>query len=970
MKPSAGCPPDLPFLSTFFARLRLPLLLALLALAGASYAYFAGEAATLPVRPVAHLAPVPLVLDSVAVGPARLPLPVNGYAVTLTHDVAGPYTHPTAATLWLLVLAGALVGWLAVVSTLERPAFLAGTGPVIFLLSSLNVDTLGLFSGSQPYFLWGSLALLGGAAGGLHLLGESVRLPARVALFGALTALLAGLIYWKTPLPLADTTLQLAAYATPAGAVLLALLVLWVGVENGRALLWFNTQADQPEGRFGLLPFVAANLLYVGALVLYWWNDNHLTLAFGLRFDPLVLLLPAVLTSALGLRLRAPSYAGWVPYAAARPLLGLLVAAAAGALGYALYCANTPVLDAARTYTALLLGLLGASFLLYCLVNFGPLIQQRLPVYRVAFEPRRLPLYAVYVLALGSFVALQVRLAWPLLDQVQAGEYNLLGDVARQQSEAHPDDLPQALLAERYYAESGDVLDRFNRPAQLGRAALYRFRGQLQNEQNALRRALLRRPDERVSLRLAALLTEPGDFLAALDVLRRARQATPGSFALTSDLTQLFTRSSLTDSVAVYFGRAEALAPGSPVNYANQLGFLLGQALVPAAAKLAKTHAPSQVTAPALSANEDLLSLLSFTTPPSYQGGVVKLSITSAAPVPADLEGDTFAQVYQEALQTARDASAATRAQWIKALAVLAARPANEPYYEQLLYLQSLLLHAAGQELAARQVLAPLTAGTTASAGYYQYVLGLWQLQQEQYATAATQLAQAARNGFREAVPAQLFAAYVGCYTPDSARAVAKRVQMLPDSAQRRAARQLLQMTELGEGIQAGRWARYIRRVESPTLADTTDLRRWLEKAGPLLPAGGQLYGQAALAQRHGQAARANWLYGRIVQETPFNEPAVLAAGRYYARQRDFTEAYNALNRGLTENPTSEPLLQATALAAADAGLADLGQAALDQLRPRFSPPAYANLLAQFAARRAAQAAARAAFDQPPVPAR
>ncbi|RZL03666.1 MAG: hypothetical protein EOO62_21445, partial [Hymenobacter sp.] len=131
----------------------LPLLLALLALAGAVYYYFAGESAVLPVQLVPHLAPVPLTLDSVAVGPVRLPLPVSGFITTLTHDVGGPYTQPLAAMLWLSTLALALAGWLAVVSMLRRPAFLAGMVPVIFLLLALNADALGVFSGSKQYFL-------------------------------------------------------------------------------------------------------------------------------------------------------------------------------------------------------------------------------------------------------------------------------------------------------------------------------------------------------------------------------------------------------------------------------------------------------------------------------------------------------------------------------------------------------------------------------------------------------------------------------------------------------------------------------------------------------------------------------------------------------------------------------------------------------------------------------------------------
>lgn len=905
----------------------LPALLALLALAGAVYFYFTGESATLPVQLVPHLAPVPLVLDSVAVGPARLALPVSGFLTTLTHDVGGPYTQPLVAGLWLGVLALALAGWLAVVSMLARPAFLAGTVPVVFLLMSLNSDALGIFSESKQYFLYLALALLGAAALGLQAFGDRVRAVWRVVIFLVIMGGLVALLLARTKLPLAETALHLAAYATPAGAALVAALIVWVGVENVRALLWFNTQAERPEGRFGLLPFVLASLLYLGALGLYYWNDGTLALGGGLHLDPLVLLLPAILMAGLGLRERAPSYGGWLPYAAAQPLYWLLVAAATAALGYALATANASLLAAARAFSGRALGLLGAAFLLYVLVNFGSLIRQRLPVHRVVFEPRRLPFYTVYILGLAGLFLFELRNNWPLLDLVQAGQYNQLGDLARQQSESRPEDLPLALLAERYYAESGDVLDRFSRTAQLGRAALYRFRDQRQNELNALRRALKRQPDAKISLKLNALLTEPADFFDALEVMRQARRAAPGNFALASDMAQLFTRSALTDSVAFYLDKAERLKPNSYVSRTNQLGFLLSQGLVPAAQKLA---ADSKATPaePGLLANKELLQLLS------------NKPAEPAAPASVLLDGASFAQLYHAALLTARAAQPSACRRLTEALTRLAGYAANEPYYEQILFLQALLRHAAGDELAARQTLAPLTVGATATAGYYQYVLGLWQLQQEQYATAASQLALAAEHGATDARLPRAWALALAGH-PDSAQAAYQRLATDPGQA-RAAAR-------LGLALRA-----------PASLAGQPTAAR----------SGSAELAAARQAEAAGQVAQATRRYQALVQAAPFNEAAVLAAARYFASQKAYTDAYDALNKGLAENPASESLQQAYVLAAADAGLAELGQSVLEQLRPRLSPAEYANLLAQFAARRAAHAAAGAAFDQPPVPAR
>ena len=869
--------------------------LAVLAVGLAVYYYFAGEGSTLPLRLVPHLAPAPLVLDTVAAGPLRLPVPVSGFVVSLTHDVAGPFTQPVAAGLFLGLLAVVLVGWVAVASTLARLAFVAGMVPVIFFLMSLNAEALGVFNTGERYVLYVLLGVVGGAAFGLHAFAERLPLAGRALVMGALVAGLGGLLFGGSQYSVPETALQLAAYATPGGAVLVALLVLWVGIENVRALLWFNTQAEAPGSRFGLGPFVAASALYLAALLGYVWN-GALALLPGLGLDPLVLLLPAVLAGGLGLRLRAPSYAAVLPYVGgAAVLFPLLTAGAAGVLAYAFATANTPLLVAARNFTALALLALGGGFLLYVLLNFAPLIRRRLRVYRVAFEPRRLPFYPVYVLGLGVLIMVQTRQGFTWPDQVLAGQYNHLGDLARQQSEAQPDDLGLALLAERYYAESGDVRYRFNAHAEFGRAALYRFRQQRRNEINALRRALRRGPSEKASLRLATLYSEPADLFEGLDVLRRGLQAQPRSAALAGDLAQLFTQTTLTDSVAYYLDRAERLAPGSYASQTNQLAFLLSQGLLPAADKLAATFRPNGGE-PALASNRLLLALQRPPVP-ARPGGAPPAAAEFAAV--GDLDAASFGHLHHAVLTEARRG----RATLLPALVRLGARPANADYYEQLLFLQALARHALGQEQAARQLLGPLGAGSSAPARYYQHLLGLWQLQQGQYVTAAEQLDRAG----------------------------------VADSATRRAVRALA----MGPAPEVNLLA--------------------------LAPVGRAWLAQARRAEQRGDSAAAGKSYQRIVREAPFNEPAIRAAAAFFGRRRDYPAAYEALRAGLDENPRSRALLEAYALAAADAGLSEYAAEALAQLRRRLPPGEYATLVARYADRQAARAAAGVSFSGSPA---
>ena len=902
--------------------------LAALAVGLAGYYYFTGETSTLPLRTVPHLQPLALTLDSVAAGPVYVPVQASGFVTTLTHDVAGPYTQPVAAALFLLLLAGALVGWMAVVSTLARAAFVAGMVPVIFLLLSLNTESLGVFGTSERYFLYLMLGLIGGGAFGLHAFAEGLALRWRVLVMGAIVAGLTGLLYAQSMLPAQETTLQLAAYATTGSAVLLALLVLWVGVENVRALLWLNTQAEQPTGRFGLVPFVLAAGLYVGTLLLYLWNNGRLELWPGLELDPLVLLLPALLAGWLGLRLRAPSYGAWLPYATgAAQLYPLAVLGAAGAFGYAFATANTPLLVAVRSFVGAALGLLGAAFLLYVLINFGPLIKQRLRVYRVAFEPRRLPFYAVYVLGIGGIIFLQSRQGFPLPDQVRAGQFNLLGDLSRQQSEAAPDDLGLAGLAERYYAESGDVLYRANLHAELGRAALYRFRQQRQNEINSLRRALLRGPSEKVSVRLASLYDQPDDLFEGLDILRRGLKAQPHSAPLAGDLAQLFTQTALTDSVAFYLDKAGQLAPDSYASRTNQLGFLINQDLL--------TEARAQ--AAKLKAGPDEPALLSNLTLLQLRTGAKVASLPAPGTGPLALDAASFAQVYHCVLLAVARQPAQLTPGLFQYLSQLTNEPANADYYEQLLFLQALGRHARGQELLARQLLLPLATGTSATAAYYQQLLGLWQLQQGQYATAADQLGFAASHGAPQAAGLRVYALALS-NEPDSVQAATTRLLASADTAQQRQGQRVRQQ------------------LAAPALA-----------AKPRVHIGADWLTAAQAAATKGEVKRATAGYQRIVREAPFNEPAILAAAVFYARQGQAQAAYAALRAGLNENPASLPLLRAYVLAAADAGLTEYAAEALAELRRRLPAPAAANLAAEYAARQAARRAAAASFSGGPA---
>ncbi|WP_324676383.1 hypothetical protein [Hymenobacter sp. GOD-10R] len=992
-------------------------LVASVALALACYYYFTGDDHAFPIEPVAQLTPVPTTLAPVRVGLAELPVRVNGYLVTQTYDVTGPYVQPVAASLLLSLLAICLVYYLAVVSTLARTPFVVSMGLLIFLLMSLNADLLGVFDTSKQYFLIAALLALGLPAYAFHAFWPQTSLSRRLLTFAAIVAILSGLLLWRSDYSAPFVVLHLASYFTAGGAAVVGLLTLWVCFENIYGLLWFNTQAENPASRFGLWPFLLASGLYLGILLFYYLNEGEVLLFAGLRLDPLVLLLPSVVVGWLGLRRRAATYNDWLPYwPVASHLYLVLTALAAGALGYAFVTANDPLLSAARDFVGLALLTGGVGFMIYLLLNFAPLIKQRLRVYRVVYEPRRVPFYAVYIFALGALIAVEVRNNFFVLDQVQAGYYNNIGDLTRLQSEQQPQADALALLAERYYAES-DVLDRYNRKASFGRAALYRFRAQRQNEINALRRALSRQPSEKVSLRLAALYTtDQRDFFDRLQVLREALKAHPRSAFIASDLAQLYTRSTLTDSVATYQARAEALAPNNAVLRANKLAFFMQhQQWKDAQALVADQPIPEDAVA--LQTNTLLLAQLTRKPTPK----------TPAPPRDQDLTSATFAQVYHLALNSIgrRDTSL------LPVLGKLAQRPGNAAYFEQLTFLRALTQYYGGHPMTAQNTLLPLTGGTSAEAAYYHNLWGTWLLDQQLYNSAIARLAVAKQGGYAEAALPRAYAFALNSQL-DSARLslqtvaqeknplIAQPARMLqqvlstdfnrdyrlaseavraqylvvrgaslyPESLviqaaalRDPAARQAALLAQVPRAIRVGQVQEAreaIERYAAPVAEKTPTASAWNVVRGQLYtqekkPAELQqflqtayftsldraygLYYQAELAQLQQQPSKAARLYAQLSREAPYLEPAMLSAAAFYTAQRNFTATYNLLQHALTANAQSAALLKAYAMATIPAGLGDYASAPLEELRTLLSPAEYATFRQQFEARHAAQLA-------------
>ncbi|KUG06787.1 hypothetical protein ASU33_05500 [Solirubrum puertoriconensis] len=880
------------------------------ALGLALYFYFAGPEHTLPVGTIAQLTPVPTTIAKLPAGTDTLALPANAYLVTQTYDVAGPMLWPAAAGAWVVLLGIGLAVWLAAISQLSRLAFVAGAAAAIFLLMSLNMDLLGIFGEQDQYFLMLSIAVLIGAAFVLHAFLEGLSFGWRLVLFAVLVAALGALLLAKTRHPASFVVLHLAAYGTLAGAAAIALLAVWLGGELIYGLLWLNTQGATQKGRFGLVPFVLSSALLLGILLMYYWNAGKLAILPGVYLNPYLLLLAAAAIGWYTLPLREPTYRAWVPRQAATWLYVALLLVAIGTFGYASATLNEPLLQATRDFVALALGALGLAFFLYVMLNFGTLIKQRLQVHRVAYDPRRMPFYMMYALGIGIIVVVLMRNQFDLYDRARAGQYIQFGDLTRLQSEQQPDNLYLALLAERYYAEA-DQLDPLNARAALGRAALYQAKSQRQNEINILRSTLRREPNEKVWLRLAARFDQPTDFFERQQVLRQGLGAFPASGRLNAEMAQLYSRSSLPDSVLHYYGRATAANDADPVPHTNWLAFLLKNNQLEGARASANDNPNPKW--PAWQNNTLVLDLLRGRY---QQVADTKLAVDSALTVAQ------FAQLYHLGLaEAARHDTAA-----LPLVQNLLRVQANDAYADQLTFVGGLQLLRSARPAPGFDQLEALATGATS--GYYHQVLGIYLLERGLYASAAARLALAEQAGNTAALLPRAYAlAWAG--QPDSARVVAQRAIVA-------------------------------------TPASASSLRGIL--AGAILPAPkaarplAQAYANAASTAAKDSKAAAQQ-YQKLTQADPFDESGVVQASDFFTQRQDPITAYEIMRRALSYNPESVALLQGFVLAAADAGLEEYATTSFAKLGTLLPSSEYITFRNNYDKRRAAHRAAVAPWN-------
>jgi hypothetical protein len=986
-------------------------LTALTALGLAFYAYLAGPDQAIPWEKSADLQQVNFPAERFELLLQSLDIRVKGFLVTERFDVGLPVLPKAAAGLLLALLGVSATYYLAVVSTFRQLPFFAAMLLWMLFLSTFNFDLLGIFPGTRQYILMAVLLATGGSAFAFQAFLSQASLRLRLLAFAAIIGATGALVTLASPLSPALTALELVNYGSFGCLVAAALFIFWVSYENIHGLLWFNTQAANPQRRFSRWQFILISSLYLINLVLLYLKNTRIFVADMLLLNEFLLLACSALVGFWGTRQRERLYGSFLPFAPGGAVLylvfGILTALS---IGYAFAAANDPMIRAFSDLIVFSHLTYGAAFLLYLLINFGGLIRERLQVYKVVYDPRVFPFFTVVLTGTLFFAALLLQANLMLPRKAMAGYYNYLGDFYQQSG--------NTLLAEKFYSEA-NTYNYGNFKSIYSLASIYNEKLYQQTEINILKKGTEAYPTDKIFARLANKYPDRQQLFDQLFLLQQGVKLFPQSAPLLNNLALLYGTTAMLDSANFYFDRAQEHIGQPEVVNSNRLAFYILSGQGRAAAEMAR-HLEDQ-TYPPLQSN---LLLWQSLNPDQSLNNPVELPRQQA------LQPAEFALVYQGGMQGQTLSDKTTLRQLNRYLQA----DANAPYRFDLTLEKAFVQQRLGQALAARTTLENLAATEADYAGYLLDLIGLQLLQQKSYKAAAAHFDRA--KGWPDAglhllmalalqpdqrVQAMLVADQLKAGANPAHAAFAGRLSFLlqarplqvitqandslkvqylqlnqhPDlltdqeflaitSTVNQPALKLLAEKELaayyvsrGSYPEASRIIQVmlprltgqnqllseINLLQAEILLRTNNLgglQQALDRMYLSVPEKPRkLYYLAQLAERLHRNQEAKKRYDQALQAMPAHEPTVLAAAAFYnTKMRDGNKCYDLLLNSITYNPYNPEVYKAYILQSVAVGYGAFAESALEELAKLVPPVELAAFRQQYRQKRAAREAA------------
>lgn len=599
--------------------------------------------------------------------------------------------------------------FLAIVSTLPRFWYYFGMTLTAFMLAALRLEQLMIWNENAAILL--VIVTYFALSYYYHAIKRHVHLYIRIGGFFIASVLLLIILgsFAQASMPFSF----IGSYGIVLPLFFGFLFILLVSHDILSGFVYVITSGNTGYAKKSLFHFVVISIVYLGWVLLTYLNNvGHFELDL-IYLDATVLLSISALLGIWGFRKRSESILSFMPFAPMGAffylILGIITFFTIGAMHLVVNAPMLEVIEDAVIFSHLGIGFM---FFIYIIGNFAPLLSKNLNVDKIQYKPKNLPYFTTIV---GGVVLIGVLVARSqLLPYFQSfsGYYNGLGDLYLLTK--------QNTVSEQYY-KLAKTYDYRNAKSNNALGAMAREVGDDAFALKYFDDAKLRYPLEATYVNIADIYDRRGRFFDALFTLNQGLDVFPNSAVIKNNIGVLFSKTAVVDSSLFYLDQKSRYSESSETNLLYAL-----------AMHRLTTDFDS------LRTNFNQLSYL-----PQKNNTLVNLNLQQLPLEPSPLieintvqrntQAEEFTFWYEYTINQAlahEDNGLATQ------LTDLANDSLNAQFQTELLLAQALYLYYHHQVGKAFQNLEALAFQHTSRAGYYNYLLGLWSLEQGAYQVA------------------------------------------------------------------------------------------------------------------------------------------------------------------------------------------------------------------------------------------
>lgn len=380
-------------------------------------------------------------VHSFHIGPFELTVPAENYVVIEYFNGSPVEMNVTASLIFISILILSAIMILTIITTLPRFWFFAGMTLFILFVVSLRLEVLNI--AGQRNQIPAAIVLLFYSALGFYFnsLNPSISFIKRLASFLLLTIVFAVLIHFLSQVPFPMLHLSVTGYT--AGLILSVPFMLMVAHEIPAAFVSITSQGNSKSLRH----FVIISAIYILNLIITSLHELDVVRWNFIYINPYLLLVISAVLGLWGFQLRENLYQNIFSFSP----FGAYFFVALGSIcfitmAYFFATDNDPALQIMRNIILFSHAGYGFIFILYVFSNFILLLAQNLPVNKILYKPNRMPYFTFRFAGLIATLGFIFYSNWhQYVYNGIAGFYNNIGDLYEV--------IDRSAIAEEYYRQ-------------------------------------------------------------------------------------------------------------------------------------------------------------------------------------------------------------------------------------------------------------------------------------------------------------------------------------------------------------------------------------------------------------------------------------------------------------------------------------------------------------------------------------